>query len=152
MPPPGHPGHVSLLLPVFHHVAGGGHEDAWVVLHRADAAVAAVTQQAADLPSFVIVVNPPGAPGARRCGTADRAPDVLQRQQPVVVGLGDAVQGLELDVPPVLRRAVIHAAVFADRTPGLVRYRPAAPLAWPWGCRLTVPPVLVPPILFLARR
>ena len=77
---------------------------------------------------------------------------MLQRQQSVVVGLRDAVQGLELDVPPVRLRAVIHLAVFADRTPGLVRYRPAAPLASPRGCRLTAPPVLVPPPLLLARR
>jgi hypothetical protein len=82
-------------------------------------------------------------------GPADRAPPVLQREQPIVIGLRHAVQGLELDVSPIRLRAVIHPAVFADRSSGLVRYRSAAPLAWPGGCRLSASAVLFlpPPVL-----
>ena len=68
---PEHPAAMSaFLLPVLHHVAGGGHEDARVVLHRANATVAAVAQEAADLARFVIVVNPPGS----------RVPGIVARQ------------------------------------------------------------------------
>ena len=86
---------------VLYYVSGSGHEDVRVVLHVADAEVAAIAQEAAHLAGLVIVVNSPGAPGARFGGPADRAPAVLQREQPVVVGLRDAVQRLELDVSPV---------------------------------------------------
>ena len=135
----------AFLLTMLHHVACGGHEDVRVVLHIANAEVAAVAQEAAYLVGFVVVVNSPGAPGARLGGLADRAPPVSQREQPVVVGLRDAVQGLELDVSPVRSRAVIYPAVFADRASGLVRYGSAAPLAWPRRGRLTASAVLLPP-------
>ena len=68
---------VAFLLPVLHHVAGGGYEDVRVVLHIANAEIAAVAQETAYLVGFVIMVNSPGAPGARFGGPADRAPAVL---------------------------------------------------------------------------
>jgi hypothetical protein len=135
-----------------HLISSSGYEDVRVVLHVADAEVAAIAQEAAYLAGLVIVVNSPGAPGARFGGPADRAPAVLQREQPVVVGLRDSVQGLELDVSPVRLRAVIHPAVLADRASGLVRYGPAAPLAWPGGCRLTALAVFFLPPPGLAGR
>ena len=79
------------LLTTLHHVAGRGYEDVWAVLHIPNAEVAAVAQEAAYLTGFVIVVNSPGAPRARFSGPADRASAVLQREQPVVVSLRDAV-------------------------------------------------------------
>jgi hypothetical protein len=81
----------AFLLTVLHHAAGGGYEDVRVVLHIADAEIAAVAQEAANLAGFVIVVHSPGAPSARFGGPADRALTVLQREQSVIVGLRDAV-------------------------------------------------------------
>jgi hypothetical protein len=81
----------AFLLTMLHHIACGGHEDVRVVLHVANSEVAAVAQEAAYLPAFVIVVNSPSAPGARFGGPADRAPAALPREKPVVVGLRDAV-------------------------------------------------------------
>jgi hypothetical protein len=58
-------------------------------------------------------------PGARLGGPAHHT-GRLQRHQPVIVILRDAVQGLEGGRSPVRPRAVIYPAVLADRTPGLV--------------------------------
>ena len=58
-------------------------------------------------------------PGARLGGPAHHT-GRLQRHQPVIVILRDAVQGLEGGRSPLRPRAVIYPAVLADRTPGRV--------------------------------
>jgi hypothetical protein len=141
-----------LALPMRGNIPSRRHHDLWVVPKLADPCVAGIAEQPAHLAGHPVVVNAPVATAARLLGPADGAPATLLREHAVKVGCGDAVQRLQLNIPPVGPRPVINPAVFADREPRPMSHGTVALGAGPWRRCLAALLILTSPVPFLAVR